>query len=94
LPFQVGKLVQTYGDWISDDNEGVQDGSRAAIRALSAVLINHSPALNIVLDAGAPPLQAVRDNSLVNVTLELLSEMMASITDELFFQQGGRVLGG
>jgi len=72
LPFQVGKLVQTYGDWISDDNEGVQDGSRAAIRALSAVLINHSPALNIVLDAGAPPLQAVRDNSLVNVTLELL----------------------
>lgn len=94
MPFQVGKLVQTYGDCIRDDNEGVQDGSRAAIRALSAVLINHSPALNIVLDAGVPPLQAVRDNSLVNVTLELLSEIMASITDELFFQQGGRVLSG
>jgi hypothetical protein len=59
--FQVGKLIQTYGNWISDNDEGVQGGSRAAIRALGAVLIDHSPALRILLDFGTPPLAGADD---------------------------------
>ena len=75
--FQVGKLIQTYGNWISDNDEGVQGGSRAAIRALGAVLIDHSPALRILLDFGTPPLAAVRNDSLVNVILEHLRRVSA-----------------
>jgi hypothetical protein len=44
--------------------------------------------LNILPRADFEPI-AVRNDSLVNVILEHLSEMMTLITDKLFFQQGG-----